>query len=144
VMMTQNPETDAITSTLKTVDQHVYFSKPLVVLIDAYSASASEIFAGGIQDHKLGYVVGTRSFGKGTVQQLSEDQILGGIMRSQTIGRFHLPSGRTNQIVGILPDFEAYRSPNPTEEDKFALYEGDRYRDVIRTGTTERFLTSAW
>src|SRR5690606_35851896 len=100
---------------------------PLVVLVDWKSASASEIFAGVVQDYGLGYVVGARTYGKGTMQILSDINI-SGVMLAETIGRFHLPSGRTNQLVGIIPDFEAYFSRIPTEEELFADREEDKYR----------------
>ena len=74
----------------------------LVVLINGGSASASEIVAGAIQDHKRGLILGTRSFGKGSVQTilpLSQDHAL-----KLTTARYFTPSGRSIQAQGIVPD----------------------------------------
>ncbi|MBN8461689.1 MAG: hypothetical protein J0M01_02560 [Dechloromonas sp.] len=54
-----------------------------------------------------------------------------GIYRFETIQRFYLPSGRTNQIVGILPDFQAYSAPQATEMDKLASREEDEYLNPL-------------
>lgn len=80
------------------------FDKPVIVLINGYSASASEIFAGVIQDTGLGKVVGNTSYGKGVVQQLMD---LGdGSMIKLTISEYHTVSGRQIHDVGIVPDYE--------------------------------------
>jgi carboxyl-terminal processing protease len=76
---------------------------PLVVLVDGTSASASEIFAGAIQDHGRGTLVGTTTFGKGvvwTIYSLSSDQ---GVLR-MTIANWLTPNGRSIQGVGLEPD----------------------------------------
>ncbi len=84
------------------------YDGPLVVLIDRYSASASEIFAGAIQDYGRGYIVGQRSFGKGTVQQLfpldrwTQKPVDGQL--TITMGKFYRVTGESTQHRGVEPD----------------------------------------
>ncbi|MFG6176281.1 S41 family peptidase [Halomonas sp. THAF12] len=80
---------------------------PLVVLINGGSASAAEIVAGALQDQRRGVVMGTESFGKGSVQQimpLGENEAL-----KLTTARYFTPSGRSIQALGISPDVEVVR-----------------------------------
>ena len=75
---------------------------PLVVLINAYSASASEILSGAIQDHNVGTLVGTTSYGKGIVQSILN--VGDGSMVKLTTSAYFTPSGKNIQGVGITPD----------------------------------------
>ena len=77
------------------------WKKPVGVLVDRYSASASEIFAGAIQDYKRGIVIGHRTFGKGTVQRL--DDLSDGQIKI-TESKFYRVSGSSTQAKGIEPD----------------------------------------
>ena len=107
--------------------QHVYTAKnqaddikvPLVVLINAGSASASEIVAGALRDQKRALIVGERSFGKGSVQNLIPLMDKSGL--KLTVALYYTPNGSSIQAEGIVPDvdvpFEA-----PREQDK----DGDR------------------
>jgi carboxyl-terminal processing protease len=79
--------------------------KPLIVLINGGSASASEIVAGALQDHKRATLVGTRSFGKGSVQTIIPLGSGNGALRLTT-ARYFTPSGRSIQAKGISPDIE--------------------------------------
>ncbi|KPF98779.1 S41 family peptidase [Rhodopseudomonas palustris] len=79
--------------------------KPLIVLINGGSASASEIVAGALQDHKRATLVGTRSFGKGSVQTIIPLGSGNGALRLTT-ARYYTPSGKSIQAKGITPDIE--------------------------------------
>lgn len=76
---------------------------PLVVVIDGDSASASEIFAGAIRDHRRGTIVGTRSYGKGSVQGIFPLDV-GGMGMRLTTAKFFSPQGRSYSNVGVEPD----------------------------------------
>ncbi len=89
---------------------------PIVVLINGGSASASEIVAGALQDHKRAVIMGTQSFGKGSVQTiipLSDDSGL-----RLTTARYYTPNGRSIQAKGITPDIVVERLELPKEADK--------------------------
>ncbi len=123
-------------TSLKKSERPVSETLPLVVLINARSASASELVAGALQDHQRAFLVGERSFGKGTVQGVMQDRTNPKLYRAQTIERFYQPSGRTNQVASILPDLEVFSTPNPTEADKVAFREEDEYAALPAVGST--------
>jgi len=80
-------------------------SKPIIILINGGSASASEIVAGALQDHKRATLIGTRSFGKGSVQTIIPLGSGNGALRLTT-ARYFTPSGKSIQAKGIVPDIE--------------------------------------
>lgn len=92
--------------------------KPLVVLINGGSASASEIVAGALQDHRRAIVVGTRSFGKGSVQSVIP--LRGDGAMRLTTSRYYTPSGRSIQALGVHPDILVQQPPRPTTEESAA------------------------
>ena len=91
-------------------------ASPMTVLIDKGSASAAEIVAGAIQDHGRGLLVGTRSFGKGSVQY--PFPLRDGFFLKLTVAKYYTPKGRTIQAEGIAPDvaIESRDAPTPDEE----------------------------
>jgi carboxyl-terminal processing protease len=114
---------------------------PVVVLVDAGSASASEVLAGALRDNKRARVVGSRTFGKGSVQTLLP--LDNGDSVKLTTARYYTPSGHSIQALGIVPDVvlrpeEGNRRPAPISEAELprhlageAPMEGDNAGEVL-------------
>ncbi len=98
-----------------TSDEENQFTKPMVVLMNGNSASASEIYAGAIQDYGLGKIVGTQSYGKGVVQQIFD---LGDETSLKiTIADYYTPKGRNINGQGISPDVEVEYQKDENDAD---------------------------
>jgi carboxyl-terminal processing protease len=98
-----------------TSDEEHQFTKPLVVMMNGYSASASEIFAGAIQDYGIGQIVGTQSYGKGVVQQIFD--LKDGTSLKLTIAEYFTPNDRNINGEGITPDVEVKYEVNEADPE---------------------------
>ncbi|WOK09420.1 carboxy terminal-processing peptidase [Imperialibacter roseus] len=118
-------------------DSEIAYNGPLAVLVNRFSASASEIFAGAIQDYKRGIIIGENSFGKGTVQQLVDlDQFLpqetaklGQV--KLTLSKYYRVNGSSTQHLGVKPDIEfpsAYDADNFGESSQPSALPWDQIR----------------
>ena len=114
--------------------------KPIVVLINGGSASASEIVAGALQDHRRAVIIGTRSFGKGSVQTIMPLQG-DGAMRLTT-ARYYTPSGRSIQALGVSPDILVeFRRPVETLEGEEDDRSNQRFESDLRGSLSNDSLT---
>jgi carboxyl-terminal processing protease len=101
---------------------------PIVVLVNEYTASAAEILAGALQDHRRALLVGVRTFGKGSVQTVI-DLPDGGALKL-TIARYFTPSGRSIQAQGIAPDVQVEQVPLPNDPVPGSPEAPERERDL--------------
>ena len=120
LVYTEDKEGNVTSEYTSTDDEQ--FTKPLAVLVNGYSASASEIFAGAIKDYGTGTLVGTNTFGKGIVQRMFP--LDDGSAIKLTIAKYFTPNGNDIHEVGIKPDVEveldadAYRDSNGEKDNQ--------------------------
>jgi len=111
---------------------------PMVVLVNSGSASASEIVAGALQDHKRAVVMGTRTFGKGSVQTILP--LGNGTAIKLTTARYYTPGGRSIQAKGIEPDILVEDPNMPSEEDGINVREADLDRHLLNSSEDDAVL----
>jgi carboxyl-terminal processing protease len=103
---------------------------PVIVLVDAGTASASEIVAGALQDHRRAIVMGVRTFGKGSVQTLIPLGN-GSTALRLTTARYYTPSGRSVQEGGIAPDIQVPQLSDPDYRSRTSVHESDLRRHLV-------------
>ncbi len=107
--------------------------RPLIVLINGGSASASEIVAGALQDHGRAILVGTKTFGKGSVQTVVP--LAGKVAMRLTTARYFTPSGRSIQAMGVSPDIIVEPQPPMSKEDLEDMKQGrERLKEIDLRG----------
>jgi len=95
------------------------YTFPVVVLINAGTASAAEILASALQENKRAVIIGERSFGKASVQTLLHPLLRRDYYIKLTVARYYGPSGRTIQVTGVIPDVECPEDPDSKERPAF-------------------------
>ncbi|MBL9125800.1 MAG: S41 family peptidase, partial [Planctomycetaceae bacterium] len=101
---------------------------PLVVLIDGDSASASEIFAGAIRDHRRGTIIGTKSYGKGSVQGIFPLNFARSGLRLTT-AKFYSPNGHPFAKIGVTPDHVVHQTAKPVVTEGAGQF--DQAQDAV-------------
>lgn len=103
---------------------------PLAVLVNENSASASEIFAGAVQDYGIGTIVGTTTYGKGVVQAMS--RLSDGSAVKLTVSKYYTPNGNSIHQVGIRPDVEVKLDSRLLNKDEISHEEDNQLREALK------------
>ena len=113
----------------ETCDGKHQLDMPLAVLVNENSASASEIFAGAVQDHEVGTIVGTTTYGKGVVQELR--QLSDGSAVKLTVSNYYTPNGNSINKVGIKPDVEVKLASELLNKDEITHEEDNQLHKAL-------------
>ena len=113
----------------ETCDGKNKLNMPLAVLVNENSASASEIFAGAVQDHGVGTIVGTTTYGKGVVQELR--QLSDGSAVKLTVSNYYTPNGNSINKVGIKPDVEVKLASVLLNKDEITHEEDNQLQEAL-------------
>ena len=113
----------------ETCDGKNKLDMPLAVLVNENSASASEIFAGAVQDHGVGTIVGTTTYGKGVVQELR--QLSDGSAVKLTVSNYYTPNGNSINKVGIKPDVEVKLASVLLNKDEITHEEDNQLQEAL-------------
>lgn len=113
----------------ETCDGKHQMDMPLAVLVNESSASASEIFAGAVQDHEVGTIVGTTTYGKGVVQELR--QLSDGSAVKLTVSNYYTPNGNSINKVGIKPDVEVKLASELLNKDEITHEEDNQLQKAL-------------
>ena len=113
----------------ETCDGKHQLNMPLAVLVNENSASASEIFAGAVQDHEVGTIVGTTTYGKGVVQELR--QLSDGSAVKLTVSNYYTPHGNSINKVGIKPDVEVKLASVLLNKDEITHEEDNQLQKAL-------------
>ena len=113
----------------ETCDGKNQLDMPLAVLVNENSASASEIFAGAVQDHGVGTIVGTTTYGKGVVQELR--QLSDGSAVKLTVSNYYTPNGNSINKVGIKPDVEVKLASELLNKDEITHEEDNQLQEAL-------------
>lgn len=128
IVYTEDKNGERMTKEAKNPDK---LDIPLAVLINGNSASASEIFAGAVQDYEIGTVIGTTSFGKGIVQKVIP--LFDGTAVKLTISKYFTPDGRNIHGTGIVPDVEIELSDEMKKEVTIPVEKDNQLQEAIKS-----------
>ena len=116
--------------TEETSDGENVLDLPLAVLVNENSASASEIFAGAVQDYEIGTIVGTNTYGKGVVQSIY--RLNDGSAVKLTVANYYTPNGNNINEVGIQPDVEVAVAPELLNKDEISHEEDNQLQAALK------------
>ncbi|MEA3553159.1 MAG: S41 family peptidase [Campylobacterota bacterium] len=143
IIVSQKGRNDTDNEEFKATSFSTVTDVPMVVLVNEGSASASEIVSGALQDLKRAVVIGKNTFGKGSVQRIIPIVEDGSEAIKLTIAKYYLPSGRTIQAKGIVPDIDVFAGKVLVQEESaFKLKESNMRKhlesELTKTGTVEK------